>query len=673
MRPIRTLAAALLAAIALTPAQAADQPARAAAAAGAPVADKQPAQARRIDVAAEAARIDALVDAGLKAHGLKPNADLNDEAFLRRIYLDAIGRIPTLAEYKAFLDDPTPKRRATLIAKLLGSEGWVSREFNWWADLLRVETQPQKKHPGEPYVDWLKQAIREDMPYDQLVTALLTAKGAVMERGNGATGYYVRDAGMPQDNMSFTVQVFLGTRVACAQCHDHPFDKWTRLQYMQMSAYTANVQESADPDFIKALRRIIRADGGEPTQFEKQALQRLGQTVKLEVRPSTSDATPLPKDYQYANGKPGQQVRAHTLFGGDASSKKGEDPRGAYASWMTSPDNPRFTMVMANRQWKKVMGLGLIEPLDNFTDATVAAEPELMDHLTGLLKDCAYDIRKFQEVLYSTKAYQRAATAKEITPGDEYWFPGPALRRLGAEQVWDSLLTMVIPDVDERKGVINPETLYAAYDDYKDKTPKDLWGTVENVVDAVKKRDEIQAKLKEAMAKFPDKRDAAKDPEVRELRQQLGDLQMEAQGLGYLKKRQSPETDPRWKGYPRDLVRASEVQSPAPPGHFLRDFGQSDRQLVDNANPSPAVPQALTLLNGIVDQRILRPEAVLMKTLEPIGGQENKIRAAFAMILCRQPTARELDVFMQAGTGRPQGLGDLVWTLINSREFLFIQ
>jgi hypothetical protein len=193
------------------------------------------------------------------------------------------------------------------------------------------------------------------------------------------------------------------------------------------------------------------------------------------------------------------------------------------------------------------------------------------------------------------------------------------------------------------------------------------------VVDAVKKREEIQAKLKEAMAKFADRREASKDPEVRELRQQLGDLQMEAQGLGYLKKRQSPETDPRWKGYPRELVRASEVQSPAPPGHFLRDFGQSDRQLIDNANLSPAVPQALTLLNGVVDQRILRPEAVLMKTLEPIGGQENKIRAAFVMILCRQPTARELDFFMQAGSGRPQGINDLVWTLINSREFLFIQ
>jgi hypothetical protein len=673
MTPIRTLAAALLTALAAVPATAAEQPTRAAnAGAAAPNADKQPAQARRIDVAAEAAKIDALVDAGLKAHGIKPNADLSDEAFLRRIYLDAVGRIPTLAEYKAFSDDPTPRRRTTLIAKLLGSEGWVSREFNWWADLLRVETQLQKRNPGEPYVDWLKQAIREDMPYDQLVTALLTSKGPVMERGNGATGYYVRDAGMAQDNMSCTVQVFLGTRVACAQCHDHPFDKWTRLQYMQMSAYTANVQEGPDPDFIKNLRRIVRADG-EPTQFEKQALQRLGQTVKLEVRPSTNGTASLPKDYQYANAKPGQQVKAHTLFGGDAASKKGEDPRVAYAAWMTSPDNPRFTLVMANRQWKKVMGLALIEPVDNFTDSTVAAEPELMDHLTGLLKDCAYDLRKFQEILYSTKAYQRAATAKEVTPGDEYWFPGPTLRRLGAEQVWDSLLTLVIPDVDERKGVINPETLYAAYDDYKDKSPKELWDTVENVVDAVKKRDEIQAKLKDAMAKFQDKREASKDPEVRELRQQLGDLQMEAQGLGYLKKRQSPETDPRWKGYPRELVRASEVQSPAPPGHFLRDFGQSDRQLIDNANLSPAVPQALTMLNGIVDQRILRPEAVLMKTLEPIGGQENKIRAAFVMILCRQPSARELDLFMQTGSGRPQGLNDLVWTLINSREFLFIQ
>jgi hypothetical protein len=329
-------------------------------------------------------------------------------------------------------------------------------------------------------------------------------------------------------------------------------------------------------------------------------------------------------------------------------------------------------MVMANRQWKKVMGLGLVEPLDNFTDSTVAAEPELLDQLTGLLKDVDYDLRLFQQILYSTKAYQRAATAKEVAPGDEYFFPGPLLRRLPAEQVWDSLLTLIIPDVDERKGA-DAEALYAAYDEFKAKTPKELWDTIENVVDAGKKRDEIQAKLKEAVAKFPDRREASKDPEVRELRRQLSDLQAEAGGLGYFKKRQSPETDPRWKGYPRELLRASELPSPAPPGHFLRDFGQSDRQLIDNANLAPAVPQALTLLNGIVDQRILRPESVLTKTLEPLGGQEAKIRGAFAMILCRQPNERELAAFMAAGTGRPQGLGDLVWTLINSREFLFIQ
>src|SRR4051812_14061571 len=147
MRPFRTLAGALLSALALAPIEAADQPARAGAGTT-PTADKQPAQARRIDVAGEAAKIDALVDAGLKAHALKANPELSDEAFLRRIYLDAVGRIPTLAEYKAFLDDPTPKRRAALIAKLLGSDGWVSREFNWWADLLRVETQLQKRNPG---------------------------------------------------------------------------------------------------------------------------------------------------------------------------------------------------------------------------------------------------------------------------------------------------------------------------------------------------------------------------------------------------------------------------------------------------------------------------------------------------------------------------------------------
>ncbi len=635
------------------------------------VADPSAGVARKPDIAAAATAIDALVQTCLAKHQQKPNPEIGDEVFLRRCYLDVVGRIPTSAEAIEFAKNDSPKRRRELIAKLIASEGWVSRQFDYLADLLRVESAPMKKYPGDPYIDWIKQSIRADMPYDRFVTALLTAQGRVLERGNGATGYYVRDAGMPQDNMSNTVQVFLGTRVSCAQCHDHPFDKWSRLQYMQMAAFTANVSEGPDPELVKQLRKLARSDGA-PTQEEKQGLKRIADSVRLEVRGSDKDTIQLPKDYQYANAKPGQTVKAHAMFGDEIAIKHGESPRAAYAAWMTSPENPRFTTVIANRMWKRVMGLGLVEPLDNFTDATVASDPELLTHLTQLMKDVGYDLRVFEEILYNTKTYQRAVTTTEVDPGEPYYFPGPVLRRMSAEQAWDSLLTLVLPDVDERKGA-NAENQYATYDDMKDKTPKELWDVVTNVVDSIKKRKEIQDQLKELAAKTDDKRELAKNPLVRELRQQLQDLNEDAKSLGYAKKRQQPETDPRWKGYPRDLVRASELPSPAPPGHLLRDFGQSDRNLIENANASPAVTQALTLLNGVVDQHVLQPQSALMKSLEPISGQEPRIRATYLAILTRAPSAKELAMAMSAGAGRPNGTADLVWTLINSNEFLFVQ
>jgi len=627
--------------------------------------------ASQIEVKAEAAKIDALITTALNKHQVKANPDLSDDAFLRRIYIDVMGRIPTVAEAVAFRNADGFDKRQALIEALLTSEGHVSHEFNWWADFLRVESQPMKRYPGEPYIDWLKSAIRDDMPYDKVISSLLTASGPVLERGNGATGYYLRDAGMAMDNMSFTVQAFLGTRVGCAQCHDHPFDKWTRMQYMQMSAFTANVVEGPDPTMVRELRKIGRTQGG-AGEGQKKGIQLISRTLLLEVRSPAKDTTPLPKDYQYPNGKPNQPVEAHVLFGDSIEPLPGEDPRVAYARWLTSSDNPRFTLVIANRMWKKVMGLGIIEPVDNLMDSTVPSNPELMAHLTQLMKDCDYDTRLFQDILYNTRTYQRQATATAVNPGDDYAFPGPVLRRLTAEEVWDSLLTLLIPDVDLRKGA-NADAIYASYDENKDKTPEELYDMVAGASDEIEKRADIYAKIKDVMAKYPSAAAAQADPDLLQLKEQLRDLNNDPKlkakaGVLYGRGRLPPEIDRRWAGFPRDYVRASELPSPAPEGHFLRDFGQSDRQLIDNSNPAPAVPQALTLLNGFVDQHLLDERSQLMKTLQPLSDNTDMVRMAFLAILTREPSAHELDLF--SGVHDP---GDVVWTLVNSREFLFIR
>ena len=163
-------------------------------------------------------RIDELIDDQLTSTDAKRNRESTDEIFLRRAYLDIIGRIPTIEETYAFIDSSDKQKRSKLIDKLLQSYGYVSRQFNFYADLLRIKTRVRRVN-GQPYIDFVKDSLESNKPFDQLVRELLTSKGAMLERGNGATGYFLRDQGMPEDNMSNTVRVFLGTRLELSLIH----------------------------------------------------------------------------------------------------------------------------------------------------------------------------------------------------------------------------------------------------------------------------------------------------------------------------------------------------------------------------------------------------------------------------------------------------------------------
>jgi hypothetical protein len=185
-------------------------------------------------------QIDRLVMTKLEEEGIKRNPLAQDEVFLRRIYLDVVGRIPTLPETQSFLNSKSKNKRQELIDDLLDSYGFVSHQFNFLADILRVRTRINKV-VGQPYIDFIKDSLEENMPYDQFVVELLTAEGKMLSKESSAVGYYLRDLNMPEDNMSNTVRVFLGTRLECAQCHDHPFDKWTQRDYFEMVAFTGGI------------------------------------------------------------------------------------------------------------------------------------------------------------------------------------------------------------------------------------------------------------------------------------------------------------------------------------------------------------------------------------------------------------------------------------------------
>ena len=641
------------------------------------------------EVTSATATIDKMILADLTAHGQQLNTPIDDATFVRRAYLGIIGRIPTVDEMVAFDSQAGKDKRAKLITALFDSPGRVHHEYTWWADLLRISTRLGARYPGNAYVDWIKEQIRANTPYDEVVRQLITAEGPALARGNGATGYYLRDAGMPLDNMANTIQVFLGTRVQCAQCHDHPFDKWTRKEFYELAAYTNSVSINRDVKGLGVLGKKAKEDG--LSQGVLNALRMIGDTVVLNVQGGKKSTIELPHDYQYKDAKAGEVVQAKTLFGAAAPVSKGAPAKQMYAQWLSAPENPRFTIVIANRLWKRAFGLGLVEPLDNFTDTTVASNPALLEFLGKLMCSVDYDLKRFNQIIYQTDAWQRAVSA-EVKTSDPYRFPGPLLQRMTAEQLWDSLLTLSVPDIDSRSGE-SAERLYKFYEDNKDKDAKELFAMALDLGARRDRQREFEQKARDLRGQLEsiankDSIDARKiKVQLKELNEQREELanQTEPERMIVMKK----------NGKGQDaFVRADELPSPAPSGHFLRTFGQSDRDVIGGANSNPATTQALTMLNGFIDRELLKERSVLyQQMLKPkdIGG---KVDILFLAILSRPPTNAERELGKQeiahallanrktsrVGVGgdiakeaAQAALHNLAWVLLNGNEFLFVQ
>lgn len=333
---------------------------------------KSEAVAASADVPSLTAEVQELVDRSLTAKGAKLNAPASDETFLRRVYLDVAGRIPSLGESTRFLSSTEADKRAKLITELLGSEGYVSHMYNWKADLLRVASRGLAPGlPGLLYDEWVKGAVRSHMPYDEFVRQLITASGYLWE--NGAVGFYVRDLGMPLDHMSNMTRAFLGTRIECAQCHDHPLEPITQKDFYQMVAFTYGVSNLGSPGGfsndnvkqwpdIKAKLDALPKDKAlwDSVSSTMAPLKRLTQDTGKQLH--------FPDTYAYDAALRGKAVEPRTLFGDEPSVGDGDgERRKAFADWLTSPRNPRFAKNIANRLWKRVMGTGLIEPVDSLS------------------------------------------------------------------------------------------------------------------------------------------------------------------------------------------------------------------------------------------------------------------------------------------------------------------
>lgn len=659
----------------------------------------------------ESKRIDQIVEANLAKEGITPNAPASDEVFVRRIYLDVIGRIPTQAEATAFLESKAAGKRSKLIDHLLDSDGYVSHSFNYWADLLRAKSRSQG-NSGGAYIEWIKKSVAENKPYDQMVNELITAEGKVWD--NGAVGYYMRDSGMPLDNMSNTARIFLGTRLECAQCHNHPFDKWTQMDYYKLAAFTYGVNTRVNAQGELGIQEIIDKDAKRrksKLNLSGSARRALGDILEpLSYGAGDTDRkVSLPDDYAYEDRTQGP-VTPEVPFAKEAL-KQGRKTghREEYANWLTSRDNERFTTVVANRMWKRAMGMGLIEPIDDIKETTKPSSEELMRNLEGVMRNGNYDIKRFLRVVYNTRTYQRSATVDEVPADKPYHFQGPLLRRMTAEQMWDSYITLSMPKPDARKGSYGGDRAKQQVEQLRARSPQSI---LDQAVAIGKAEDTYQALNNSIREKMRLATEADDAESLKQLRKEMNDANkarreavaaankaaseggmMMGGGMSMMdmmaKKREDEMAEkmeaerkakgikkPKdaWAGYGRHLLRASEIQSPAPNGHFLREFGQSDRDLIENGHKDTSVSQALDLLNGPVSRDVLNDKSVLKKALAAGMSTDEKVDALFMSVLSRKPTEKQREIAnRQLEYNKETGADNLIWALMNTTEFAFVQ
>ncbi len=614
-----------------------------------------------------ALEVDKRMGAGFQRANLAPVTPSDDSKWLRRVYLDSVGRIPSYDEAKAFLEDKAADKREKLIDRLLNSEGYVSHTYNWYADILRATSRlgNDDDRNGIPYLRWLREAVAANKPWDKMTFELLTSTGGGWEPGKGAVGYFERDRGMPLDNMANTTRIFLGTHMECAQCHDHPYDKWKQTDFYEMAAFTHGLKTGSNSEQKRYVNeKYDGKDGLEPDKAKRDVYRWLMENIyDFGVYGDGKGNIPLPMDFKEKGGKPSEVVAAKSIFPGARgnASRDMKEAREKFAEWMTSPQNPRFTLIITNRAWRRVMGVGMFEPVDKFAEksndapGTVISNPAAMEYLQQVMREVNFDMKAFQKVLFNTRTYALGTNTQPVDTKMPYAFHGRVVKRMSAEQVWDSMTTLVIPDVDYRKGnALNHTAVVAGRN--LGKSGYDVWKEVINMKPA-----EISAWVDNLMKANP----KGSGSEA---------MMMDKSMMASNDPAAASQTDgAKWNGFSKDLLRAAELRSPTAPEHFLRKFGQSSREVIEGASSESDVTQVLSLINGHVEKSIIsESRAMVYKAIDAASTPEDKVKAAFLAILTRYPTPAEMDLMLPEAKKGRDGIKNLIYALLNTNEFIFI-
>jgi hypothetical protein len=380
-----------------------------------------PPRARTDSHGAESARsLTAAIDQALERvwakANVRPAPAADDAELLRRIYLDLVGKIPTTAETREFLDDPSPlpEKRARLIEALLDSSAYLTRATETYRAMLlpEAETDGQVRTVLPTFEAWLRKKVAENAGYDRIVREVLTVRlgGRGRRAGNALDAraepsplaYYVAKDAKPENLAASASRLFLGVRIECAQCHNHPFAKWKREEFWGLAAFFGGVTKQGRDEVVGQIRE--------------------NETPREIVIPGSTRVAPA-------------------MFLGQQRPKwrRGVSGRELLAEWMTAPDNEYFARAAVNRVWARFFGVGLVEPVDDMGEANPSPHPELLDRLAREFRDHGYDLKYLIRAITASRAYglTSAVGRSELAPA--HLFAAMPLRSLSPDQLFDSL------------------------------------------------------------------------------------------------------------------------------------------------------------------------------------------------------------------------------------------
>jgi hypothetical protein len=690
-------------------------------------------------VASAATPLDVILNEENSSKKIITAPTIDDLSFLRRLSVDMIGRIPTLDEIKEYEAWPAAERRGMLVDKLLKADGFADRWTVFMADLLRIRTNADG---GAAEMAFVHKSVKEGMPYDVLCQQLITAVGKAGKIPE--VGFVLNDNADPMALAGTAAQVFMGVRIACAQCHDHPFDVWTREQFYGMAAYFGKTQRR-EIDFTKSVYAVemdgtrvkwppeglapeaerkamipafpfdLKLDAPAPQQEVRLVALRKAQAEEIARREAGKSAsldellTAASTKVNSSNfGKTeqfdvaGEAKKAARDLKVDKDLYNQSELRSELARYITHPRNRYFSRAFVNRVWADLMGRGIVEPIDDFSDNNPPSHDKTLNYLADEFVAGGYDLRNIVKIIVMSDAYQRGHLYEvelQQRKASEEAFAANPVRRMLAETMFDSVVAAGHLFAQKHAAGDNLKTIKEIVQVPVDLEGKPAAGSILAQVQGQGTGAAMGSAMGGAMAAATggggsyDLESAIEvdfnavlamakkdEPKVEQMMVSEEDqsARMLAEEQGRRKKYIDQVVERQIDDNPV-FASAMRMASPAPPAHFLRVFGQPARdQLGDHRDHSPSMRQALMMLNGKMTH-----EASRVGKLEPIypllvgkkADLDAAVKLAYREILTREPSSDELadakSVIAEAATP-VDGMADLRWVLFNSHEFRFV-